>query len=285
MSRQFRAGKPRDGLTLNRLSQPLQQATLMRTTAGVRSFRVLGIRVDALQIPEVIEKLEGWIQEGRRSHFVSLTNVNNVMEARKDPAFRKIQDSADLSLPDGMPLVWIGRLNGHPLRRRVYGPDLFLDFCRKTEGKGYSHFFYGGASGVGEQLVDEMSRRFPGTKIAGIYSPPFRELSQQEDALVVEKINQTVPDVLWVGLGCPKQERWIYEHRNRLRVPVIAGIGYAFDICSGRARQAPRWMREHGLEWLFRLCTEPRRLWRRYLIYNTEFVLNLLFEIARQSFD
>lgn len=241
---------------------------------------MLGVRIDALQIPEVIEKFEEWIREKRRSHFVSLTNVNNVMEARKDPAFRKIQDSADLSLPDGMPLVWMGRLHGHRLRRRVYGPDLFLDFCGQTHGKGYSHFFYGGAPGIGKQVAEKMQRRFPGIKIAGVHSPPFRQLSQREDAFVVKMINQAAADVLWVGLGCPKQERWIYEHRNRLRAPVIAGIGQAFDIYAGRSRQAPGWMREHGLEWLFRLCSEPRRLWRRYLIYNTAFILNLLFEMV-----
>lgn len=242
-------------------------------------FRVLGVRIDALQIPEVIEKLEEWIRERRRSYFVALTNVNNVMEARQDPRFRGIQDSADLSLPDGMPLVWIGRLNGHHLRRRVYGPDLFLDFCRETEGKGYAHFFYGGAPGVGKQSVEEMKRRFPRMMIAGIYSPPFRELSRQEDAFVVEMINQAAPDVLWVGLGCPKQERWIYEHRDQLRVPVIAGIGQAFDIYGGRARQAPAWMRENGLEWFFRLAHEPRRLWRRYLIYGSMFAWNVSLEL------
>jgi N-acetylglucosaminyldiphosphoundecaprenol N-acetyl-beta-D-mannosaminyltransferase len=200
------------------------------------SFRVLGVRMDALQMPEVIEKLEEWIRERRRSHFVSLTSVNNVMEARRDPRFRKIQDSADLSLPDGMPLLWIGRLRGHHLRRRVCGPDLFMDFCRKTEGKGYSHFFYGGAPGVGEQLVHEMRRLFPAMKIVGVYSPPFRPLTPQADAQVVEMINQAAPDVLWVGLGCPEQERWIYEHRHRLRVPVIAGVGQAFDIYGGLRR-------------------------------------------------
>lgn len=263
------------------MNQPLfQQEVLPGAPVRARSFMVLGVRIDALQIPEVIEKLEEWIRERRRSHFVALTNVSSVMETRNDSYFRKIQDSADLALPDGMPLVWIGRLSGHHLRRRVRGPDLFLDFCRQTEGKGYSHFFYGGALGVGQQLVEEMRRRFPATKIAGVYSPPFRQLSPPEDAYVVEMINQAAPDVLWVGLGCPKQERWIYEHRNRLRVPVIAGIGQAFDIYSGRVRQAPWWMREHGLEWLFRLCSEPRRLWRRYLIHNTEFLLSLLFEIV-----
>jgi N-acetylglucosaminyldiphosphoundecaprenol N-acetyl-beta-D-mannosaminyltransferase len=255
-----------------------ERAAVAGAAVRARSFRVLGVRIDALQIPEAIEKLEEWIRERRRSYFVSLTNVNNVMEARRDPRFRKIQDSADLSLPDGMPLVWIGRLRGYQLRRRVYGPDLLLDFCRQTEGKGYSHFFYGGAPGVGEQLAEGLRRRFPALRIAGVYSPPFRQLSPQEDTYVVEMINRATPDVLWVGLGCPKQERWIYEHRNRLRVPVIAGIGQAFDIHSGRVRQAPRWIRENGLEWLFRLWKEPRRLWRRYLIYNTQFVWNVFLE-------
>jgi len=237
------------------------------------TFRVLGVRLAALQIPDVIERMEAWIARRDGSRFIAVTNVHVVMEARHKPSFRKVLESADLCVPDGMPLVWVGRLRGHPLERRVYGPDLLLDFCRETHEEGYRHFFYGGAPGVPEALAEKLKERFPRLNVVGVCSPPFRPLTAEEDARQIEMIHQAAPDVLWVGLGCPKQEHWMYEHRDRLRVPVLVGVGQAFDIHSGRSRQAPAWIREHGLEWLYRLLAEPRRLWRRYLLYNSEFIV------------
>ncbi len=243
-------------------------------------IKVLGVRVHSIQIPSVIAKMEDWIPRRNGSRFISVTNVHSIMEARSDPLFRKVLQSADLSVPDGMPLVWLGRLKGHKVKRRVYGPDLLWDFCRETHEKGYRHFFYGGASGVPEKLADSLRREFPGLNVVGTYSPPFRSLTPDEDAQVVKMINEAAPDVLWVGLGCPKQEYWMHAHRNKLRVPVMVGVGQAFDIYAGCLRQAPRWMRENGLEWLFRLLLEPRRLWRRYLVYNTQFVFYVLLELT-----
>ncbi len=245
---------------------------------GDRCFKVLGVRVDAVQIPSVIGCMEEWIANRETGHFVSVTNVHVLIEARHDASFRKAINAADLVVPDGMPLVWLGRLRGYELRHRVYGPDLLASFCQATHKKGYTHFFYGGAPGVAEELARKLKKSFPMLKVVGTYSPPFRPLLQEEDAQVVEMINQAAPGILWVGLGCPKQERWMYEHRDRLTVPVMLGVGQAFDIKAGRKRQAPEWMREHGLEWLFRLCSEPRRLWRRYFIYNTQFFYYLLLE-------
>jgi len=192
----------------------------------------------------------------------------------------------DLVVPDGMPLVWLGRRRGHHLPRRVYGPDLMLEFCEKTAGRGYRHFFYGGEPDVPERLADSLKRRFPTMEVCGTFSPPFRSLGPEEDQEIVTMISRAAPDVLWVGLGTPKQERWMHEHRDKLHVPVLVSVGAAFDLLSGRRNQAPRWMREHGLEWLFRLLQEPRRLWRRYLIDGTRFVVYLgLYSLRLKSFD
>jgi N-acetylglucosaminyldiphosphoundecaprenol N-acetyl-beta-D-mannosaminyltransferase len=259
---------------------------MARQTSGP-CFKVLGVRVNAVQIPHVVRQMEEWISNtSSRGRFISVTNVHVIMETRRDASFKKAIDSADLVVPDGMPLVWLGRLRGHRLRHRVYGPDLLLAFCQTTHEKGYTHFFYGGSPGVPQELAKQLKNQFPMLKVAGTYSPPFRPLTREEDAQVVKMINQAVPDVLWVGLGCPKQERWMYEHHKLLSVPVMLGVGQAFDINAGRVRQAPQWMRAHGLEWLFRLAQDPRRLWYRYLVYNTRFIYFLLVEVLRlKHFD
>jgi N-acetylglucosaminyldiphosphoundecaprenol N-acetyl-beta-D-mannosaminyltransferase len=195
-----------------------------------------------------------------------------VMAAHNDEAFHEVLASADLAVPDGMPLIWIGRHRGFPLHKRVYGPDLFLDFCRATASKGYKHFLYGGHAGVPEKVSAKLKQECQGIRIAGTFSPPFRKQTRAEQRKVISEINKSGADVLWVALGCPKQEVWMYENRHRLNVPVIVGVGQAFDILSERVRQAPRWVRNAGLEWAFRLVIEPRRLWRRYLVYNTQFI-------------
>jgi N-acetylglucosaminyldiphosphoundecaprenol N-acetyl-beta-D-mannosaminyltransferase len=247
----------------------------LRPQPAPPTFDVLGVRVHAVQIPEMIRRLEQWIGEGPRGRYVTLTNVHAIMEAQAQPAFRQVLNQAASVCPDGMPLVWVGRRSGYAMPRRVYGPDLLWDFCRATEDKGYSHFFYGGGPGIAQRLAAELKARFPGVRVAGCYSPPFRPLPAAEDAAVVRMINAAAPDLLWVGLGCPKQEFWMHQHAGRLRVPVMLGVGQAFDIYAGSLRQAPRWMREHGLEWLFRLCLEPRRLGKRYVVYNSRFVASL----------
>jgi N-acetylglucosaminyldiphosphoundecaprenol N-acetyl-beta-D-mannosaminyltransferase len=245
------------------------------------SFRVLGVRVDAVQIPEVVGRIEEWIARRDGCHFIAVTGMHGVMEAQHDPGFKAVLNAADLVVPDGMPLVWLSRVHGHALRRRVYGPELMLAFCEQTSANAYRHFFYGGKPGVAEKLAKMLAQRFPGICVAGTYSPPFRPLTAEEDEEVVALINAAAADVVWVGLSTPKQERWMSEHRNCLRASVLVGVGAAFDIHSGVVRQAPRWMRENGLEWLFRLLQEPRRLWWRYLGYGSEFVFSVLLESLR----
>lgn len=253
----------------------------MTTQTEVRmpEFRVLGVRVNAVQIPQVIDWMQYCIQDRRRARYVAVTGMHGVTESRQDEGFRDVLRDADLVVPDGMPLVWIGRLRGfRHLARRVYGPELMETFCRVT-GSRYRHFFYGGAPGVADHLALVEQERH-GIRIAGTYCPPFRPLSEQEDRELISMINEAAPDVIWVGLSTPKQERWMREHRDKLNVPLMLGVGAAFDLNSGKLKQAPAWMREHGLEWLFRLLAEPKRLWRRYLLQGSKFVWNVLLELT-----
>lgn len=245
--------------------------TIERSEQSMKSFRVLGVRVDAVQIGGVVVQMEHWIEERGGGRFVAVTGMHGVVEAQHDSTFKNVLNAADLVVPDGMPLVWLGRLRGQSLQRRVYGPELMLAFCQASAPRGYRHFFFGGAPGVPEQLADVFRQRFPGFRVVGTYSPPFRPLTPQENEEITGRIREAAPDILWVGLSTPKQEQWMYEHRERLSVPVLVGVGAAFDFHTGRVRQAPAWMREHGLEWLFRLIQEPRRLWRRYIIYGAKF--------------
>ena len=191
---------------------------------------------------------------------------------------RKIYNESGLTTPDGMPLVWLCRLSGCKNVDRVYGPDLMLALCEHSATKGYSHFFYGGATGVPARLSDVLQRRFPGLQVRGTYSPPFHSLSQEEDLEIVRMINDANPDVVWVGLGAPKQELWMAEHRELLRAPVLIGVGAAFDFHAGGKKQAPYWMQRSGLEWLFRLLSEPKRLWKRYIYDNPRFVILILLQ-------
>jgi N-acetylglucosaminyldiphosphoundecaprenol N-acetyl-beta-D-mannosaminyltransferase len=242
-----------------------------------KSFRVLGVRVDAVQIPDVIELMERWIAARSACHFIAFSDMHVIGEAQCDPSFKHMLNSADLLVADGMPLVWLGRWHGYAMRRRVYGPELMETFCRNT-GPLYRHYFYGGGPGVADRVAEKLKQRY-GVRTAGTYSPPFRPLSEEEKVEVDRRIQAVAPDVVWVGLGGPKQERWMYEHRPRLTVPVLAGVGAAFDFVAGTVKEAPPWIQENGLEWFFRLVQEPRRLWRRYLVIGSKFVWNVSLEL------
>jgi N-acetylglucosaminyldiphosphoundecaprenol N-acetyl-beta-D-mannosaminyltransferase len=236
------------------------------------------MRVDAVQIPDVITQMERWIREGEHGHYIVVANTHVIMKGRQEHIFRDVVNGSALTVPDGMPLISTARRRGFPLERRVYGPDLMWTFFEQTAQKGYRHFLYGSTERTLDQLTARLRAHFPQLEICGRYAPPFRPLTLDEDKQVVRMINKARPDVLWVGLGCPKQEHWMHDHRGCIQVPVMVGVGQAFDIFAGVKKQAPKWMREHGLEWLFRLLQEPRRLWGRYLVQGPLFLFNVLLE-------
>jgi len=238
---------------------------------------VLGVGVSAINIADALALIDRWIATGAH-RYVCVTGVHGVMESQRDPALRDIHNRAGLVTPDGMPLVWLSWLHGHERVERVYGPDLMLACCEASVTKGYRHFFYGGGTGVPELLAARLQQRFPGLTVAGTWSPPFRELSEAEEQALIDRIAAARPDIVWVGLSTPKQERWMARYVDRLPVPVMIGVGAAFDMHAGVKKQAPRWMQRSGLEWLFRLAAEPRRLGRRYLINNPWFVWRLLLQ-------
>jgi len=246
-----------------------------------KPFFVCGLRVDVMEISGVIVAMEEWIRGRSFGNYIVIANANDIVLGRIDPLVREASNQGSLSVPDGISLVLLGRLFGYSLRKRVYGPDLMVEFLQFSEGKGYSHFFYGATDKTLELLLRNLVARFPAIKIAGSYAPPFSPLSKKEDETVIDMINNLKPDVVWVGLGCPKQQLWMYEHKDKLKVPVMVGVGAAFDFLAGVKPQAPRWLRDHGFEWLFRLVTEPKRLWRRYLIDYPLFVCYLLADMVK----
>lgn len=227
---------------------------------------VLGVGISAVNMPLALEAIDRWIVGGARQ-YVCVAAAHSVMECRRDAPLRRLFNRSGLTTPDGMPLVWLSRLAGQRHVRRVYGPELMLAVCQSGLEKGYRHFFYGGAAGVAEDLVGRLRLRFPSLAVAGTSTPPYRDLSPEEDELIDRQVNDSQADIVWIGLGTGRQEHWMAAHRPRLQAPVLIGVGAAFDFLSGRKPQAPPWIRRAGLEWLFRLAHEPRRLWPRYREY------------------
>ena len=247
------------------------------TIAPPERVNVLGVGVSAITMAQAVALIDAWVAADERQ-YVCVTGVHGVMESQSDPSLRTIHNSAGLVTPDGMPLVWLSRAwSGRPVER-VYGPDLVLACCDTFVAKGHRHYFYGGAPGIPERLADRLQQRFPDMCVAGTWSPPFGELPSLPDSATVERINAARPDIVWVGLSTPKQERWMALYAGHLHAAVLIGVGAAFDFHAGVKRQAPLWMQRSGLEWLFRLATEPRRLWRRYLSNNPRFVYRVLLQ-------
>jgi N-acetylglucosaminyldiphosphoundecaprenol N-acetyl-beta-D-mannosaminyltransferase len=243
-------------------------------------MNVLGVAVDAINMTSALHLIEDWVSRGR-PRYVVVRDVHGVVASQRDKKLRSIHNHADLVTPDGVPLVWLAKLRGHRHVERVYGPDLMLETCRRSEKPGWRHFFYGGAEGVAEALVERLREKFPHLQVAGTFSPPFRLMTAEEDAAVCQQIRDARPDIIWVGLGTPKQEQWMAEHVGRLGASVLIGVGAAFDFHSKRKPQAPRWMQRSGLEWLFRMLTEPRRLGPRYLRNNPAFLWLILLQSLR----
>ena len=232
---------------------------------------ILGLAVDTLTYEDAMEHIEAMVEEGG-PHFVCVNSIQDVMIAQEDERFRRIVNNADLATPDGWPVVWAIRANGHPQPTRVTGPDLMLKLCERSVKTGHKHFLYGGAEGVPELLQKKLEERFPGIQIVGGYSPPFRPLTPEEDEDVVKMLSESGADYLWIGLSTPKQHFWAEEHLGRVDIPVMFTVGAAFDFHSGRIERAPEWMRDHHLEWMHRSIKEPKRIGRRYVKYVPGFV-------------
>ena len=249
-----------------------------RFNAGFR-VSILGVGISLVSLDDAIHWIKSRI-ESRELHYVNVCNVHTIMECQKAPELKKIVNRSGMATPDGMPLVWLCHYYGEKKVTRVYGPDLLLSVCADSTGKGYRHFFYGGAPGVADALAQNLTQRFPDLIVAGAYSPPMLDVGQLEDPRTIDMINSSNPDIVWVGLGTPKQDFWVAQHRPFLNAPVLVAVGAAFDFLTGRIPQAPTWMQRNGLEWLFRLAKEPRRLAHRYLVYNPLFIIHVLAQIS-----
>lgn len=234
------------------------------------SITIFGTHIHTTSYTDVLNRMEYWIAE-KSSRYVCVCNVHSVMTAYDDVSFRTILNQSDLTTPDGMPLVWALRMFGFKNQPRVYGPTLVLAFCQLAQKKGYSIFLYGGTEDSLHCLQERLWKQFPKLKIVGSLSPPFRPLTTEEDTAIIKQINISGADVVFAGIGCPKQERWMAARRGKVQA-IMVGVGAAFDFHAGKVRQAPAFMQAMGMEWLFRLCMEPRRLWKRYLLCNSRFL-------------
>ena len=241
--------------------------------------RILDVRIDATSYADATERILAWSRRGE-SGYVCCAAVNNIMEARRSPEYREVMDRAELVTSDGMPLVWMLRWLGARSATRVYGPDLMSVLLQAASGAGIPVGFYGGTEAVLARLVTSVQQRVPGIEVAYAEAPPFRTLTEDEDRRITQAIRDSGARILFVGLGSPKQDRWMHAHKDRVPA-VMLGVGAAFDFLAGAKPQAPRWMQSRGLEWTFRLVTEPRRLWRRYLAQNPKFVFLALAQLLR----
>jgi N-acetylglucosaminyldiphosphoundecaprenol N-acetyl-beta-D-mannosaminyltransferase len=242
---------------------------------------VLGSRIDAVDWGQCLDRIAGWASN-RDSRYVCMCNVHSVVTARREARFGNVINAADMAAPDGSPIAWYLRREGFRKQERINGPDLMWKCCARAAAEGLSVFLYGGSRRTLELLRDRLTREFRGIRLAGYYAPPFRRLMEVEDARVVRMIEASGAQIVFVALGCPKQEAWMHAHRGKIHA-VMIGVGAAFDYHAGALRRAPVWMRNAGCEWLHRLFSEPRRLWRRYLVTNTLFLAYLIPEILRNA--
>ena len=245
----------------------------------LEQVNVLGVGVHAVNMRSVASMLGARIRSGGKG-FVCLTGVHGIMEAQKYPEFKAILNGSLLTTPDGVPTVWVGRWQGYSQMQRVFGPELMLEVCAMSVGKGYTHFLYGGADGVAEQLKASLLRRFPGLRIVGTYTPPFRPLNQAEKQDLYARVSTVKPDIFWVGLSTPKQEHFMARYLPLLDTRVMIGVGAAFLFHTGVIQDSPQWVKNVGLQWLHRLLQEPARLWRRYLLNNPRFICFALLQLV-----
>ena len=240
---------------------------------------VLGVGIHAVDMDSAVACIVNAVANGTKG-YVCATGVHGVMEAQRDSGFREVLSRALLVVPDGMPTVWMGRLQGFRCMQRVFGPDLMLAVIGSAAMRGCSHFLYGGDRGVAQHLESSLRERFPAVRIVGTYTPPFRALDEAERSELCSFIEELRPDIVWVGLSTPKQERFMAEYLPLLRTTVMIGVGAAFDFHTGRLQDSPQWIKRLGLQWLHRLMQEPGRLWKRYLVNNPLFIMQAALQIA-----
>ncbi len=244
-----------------------------------RHAEVLGVKVSAINMQDAVELASQWINCGKPG-YVCVSSVHVIMEAQRRPEVLRALNQATMNTPDGMPLTWVGRYQGFPDMDRVFGPDLMIEICRISVERGFRHFLFGGKPGVAEELKERLQDRFPGLDVVGTHGGVFRSLSPDEEQRLVGQIRQSKPHIVWVGLGAPKQELFMAQYVDRLQVPLLVGVGAAFDFHTGRIRDCSPWVKRAGLQWLHRLIQEPRRLWRRYLVNVPAFLWNIAWQIS-----
>ncbi len=248
----------------------------------LKTIPILGVNVSRVNLVSAVQQICEWVRQ-KQLTYVCVAPVSTLVDAQRDSQYLAVVNAAGMVTPDGMPVVWLARAHGGKDVLRTYGPDLMLSVCNHGQDLGLRHFFYGGTEDILRKLQQKLVESYPQILIVGSYAPPFRPRVWQEDKEVIDHINSSSADIVWVGLGSPKQDFWMHLNRPLLNAPVIVGAGAAFDFCSGAKPQAPRWMQACGLEWLFRLCCEPGRLWKRYLIGNSLFLIYLIKDSFKKS--
>lgn len=243
---------------------------------------VLGVNLSAVNMYRAIGLSESWIETGK-SGYICMTGVHGVMEAQSNPHLRRVLNQAVINAPDGMPMTWVGWLQGQSQMDRVYGPDFMANLCQRSVEKGYRHYLYGGEPRVAQALKIALEKRFPGLKIVGTFTPPFRSLTHEEETDFLNDVRHAKPDIVWIGLSTPKQELFMADYLERLGVPLLVGVGAAFDFHTSRIDDAPAWIKRAGLQWLHRLLQDPGRLWKRYLLNNPAFLWRISLQLLRQS--
>jgi len=248
------------------------------------SITILGTHVHVGRFEDTIEILVKWAETTKESRFISTCTVYTLMRAYDDAAIAHVLQEADLVVADGMPLVWLQHWYGHKSAERIYGPDIMLSLCQEKYNRTIKHYFYGGSPHVTNMLIHSLRQRNANICISGYYYPPIvAEEDLSLDPTIVNLLNASEANVIWVGLGSPKQDLWMQIYQPHLKGKLLIGVGAAFDFISGNKAQAPEWMRHAGLEWLFRLLSEPRRLWKRYIIYNVRFLMALFHQPRKKT--
>jgi N-acetylglucosaminyldiphosphoundecaprenol N-acetyl-beta-D-mannosaminyltransferase len=242
---------------------------------------VLGVRVSGVDLESAVDLSDQWIRSARGHGYICATGVHGVMEARADSAVRRVLNRALMNVPDGMPMSWVGHLQGIRNMDRVFGPDLMMAMCRLSVERGYRNFFYGGKPGVAALLSEALQGKIPGLQVVGTYTPPFRSLTLDEEREVLDQVRESRPHIFWVGLSTPKQERFMAQYVETLQVPLMFGVGAAFDFHTGAIRDCSLWVKRSGLQWLHRLMQDPRHLWKRYLRNNPAFLLHIALQLSR----